>query len=115
MPENQTPALIDEDDITDIEESDSAEADGPGQEAANGDRRSPAMSPARDYMDVAMFGLMGPAESPGTSNNQTPGHRTMLGTERYRDTRFGDVPMVQWGSPSVDLGTGTPASFPRRW
>ena len=136
LPENQQPvpqpvpqpqALIDEDDITDIEEDDSAELDvdadldfgiAPGRRAA----RSPAarmgrdessLSPARNYMDVAMFGLMGPSESPGTA--QTPGHRTMLGTERYRDTRFGDVPMVQWGSPSVDLGTGTPASFPRRW
>lgn len=71
-----------------------------------------SVSPARDYMDVAMYGLLGPSESPGST--QTPGHRTLLGTERYRDTRFGDVPVVHWGSPSVDLGSGTPASFPRR-
>lgn len=128
-PENQKPVrqpqtLIDEDDITDIEEDDSAELDANldfGLNTAKRNRtRSPAgkreespLSPARNYMDVAMFGLMGPSESPGVT--QTPGHRTMLGTERYRDTRFGDVPMVQWGSPSVDLGTGTPASVPRRW
>jgi len=36
------------------------------------------------------------------------GHRTLLGTERWRDTRFDDVPVVQWSTPRVDLGPGTP-------
>lgn len=32
----------------------------------------------------------------------TPGHRTMLGTESYRDTRFGDLPvMMAWGTPEM--------------
>lgn len=32
----------------------------------------------------------------------TPGHRTMLGTESYRDTRFGDQPMtMSWGTPEM--------------
>lgn len=32
----------------------------------------------------------------------TPGHRTMLGTESYRDTRFGDLPvMMGWGTPEM--------------
>ncbi|KAI9634484.1 uncharacterized protein MKK02DRAFT_38014 [Dioszegia hungarica] len=32
----------------------------------------------------------------------TPGHRTMLGTEAYRDTRFGDLPvMMSWGTPEM--------------
>lgn len=83
---------------------------GTGQEQPQVLKRS--VSPARDYMDVAMYGLLGPTESP--SSTQTPGHRTLLGTERYRDTRFGDVPVVDWGSPSVDLGSGTPASYPKR-
>ncbi|WWD15606.1 hypothetical protein CI109_100028 [Kwoniella shandongensis] len=39
----------------------------------------------------------------------TPGHRTMLGTERYNDTRFGDIPVGMWESPKVDLsGPETP-------
>ena len=60
-------------------------------------------SPAREYMEVALRGLNNPNESP--SALATPGHRTMLGTERYRDTRFGDVPMPApaWPSPRVDL------------
>lgn len=65
------------------------------------------VSPLMDYMDVATYGLLG-TDSLGQMN--TPNHRTLLGTERYRDTRFGDVPMVSWGSPSVDLGPNTPAS-----
>lgn len=66
------------------------------------------VSPLMDYMDVATYGLLGTRQSPGQMS--TPSHRTLLGTERYRDTRFGDVPMVSWGSPSVDLGPNTPAS-----
>ncbi|ODO12065.1 hypothetical protein I350_00850 [Cryptococcus amylolentus CBS 6273] len=39
----------------------------------------------------------------------TPGQRTLLGTERYNDTRFGDMPVGFWAQPGVDLGTpGTP-------
>ncbi|KAK8870100.1 hypothetical protein IAR55_000670 [Kwoniella newhampshirensis] len=39
----------------------------------------------------------------------TPAHRTMLGTERYNDTRFGDIPVGMWESPKVDLsGPETP-------
>ena len=70
-------------------------------------------SPARDYMNVALHGLRNDTESP--SAQATPGHRTMLGTERYRDTRFGDVPVFQWGTPSVDLGPGTPGQAQREW
>lgn len=67
-------------------------------------------SPAKEYMSVALHGLPMPSgESPGMM--ATPGHRTMLGTERYRDTRFGDVPVVQWSTPGVDLfGSSTPRS-----
>ena len=70
-------------------------------------RRTRSPGPARAYMNVALHGLIG-AESPSTL--ATPGHRTMLGTERYRDTRFSDVPDVQWGTPSVDLGPNTPVT-----
>ncbi|ORX34139.1 hypothetical protein BD324DRAFT_636829 [Kockovaella imperatae] len=71
-------------------------------------------SPAQDYMEVALqtndpalkASHIGPDISP--SAYATPSHRTMLGTETYRDTRFGDVPVMSWGTPSVDLGTGTP-------
>ncbi|WVQ85717.1 hypothetical protein IAT38_007883 [Cryptococcus sp. DSM 104549] len=35
----------------------------------------------------------------------TPGHRTLLGTERYNDTRFGDIPIGVWGQGRVDLET----------
>lgn len=70
-------------------------------------RNRTSSSPARDYMSVALHGLNNPSDSP--SAQATPGHRTMLGTERYRDTRFGDVPVFQWGTPSVDLGPRTPS------
>jgi hypothetical protein len=76
-------------------------------------------SPGREYMEVALHGLPegeGGAEAdsrvggmggtPGSGRG--PGSRTLLGTERWRDTRFGDVPVVQWGTPRVDLGPGTP-------
>lgn len=46
-----------------------------------------------------------------TMDMETPGHRTMLGTETYRDTRFGDVPVVEWGTPNIDLGPNTPGSI----
>ena len=68
-------------------------------------------SPSRDYMKVALHGLHDLADSP--SAQATPGHRTMLGTERYRDTRFGDIPVFQWGTPSVDLGPTTPGQGQR--
>jgi hypothetical protein len=55
-------------------------------------------SPRREYMDIALNGLTG--ESP--SAMATPSSRTLLGTERYRDTRFGDEPFVAWSLPSVD-------------
>ena len=74
-------------------------------------RHRPSSSPARDYMDVALHGFPDTADSP--SGQATPGHRTMLGTERYRDTRFGDVPVFQWGTPSVDLGPLTPSQAQR--
>ncbi|OXH15949.1 hypothetical protein C370_01534 [Cryptococcus neoformans A1-35-8] len=35
----------------------------------------------------------------------TPGHRTLLGTERYNDTRFGDIPVGMWAQPKIDFGT----------
>ncbi|KIR30620.1 hypothetical protein I309_00758 [Cryptococcus deuterogattii LA55] len=35
----------------------------------------------------------------------TPGHRTLLGTERYNDTRFGDIPVGMWAQPNNDFGT----------
>ncbi|WVO13062.1 hypothetical protein L204_100672 [Cryptococcus depauperatus] len=39
----------------------------------------------------------------------TPGQRTLLGTERYNDTRFGDIPVGMWAQPKIDFGTpGTP-------
>ncbi|WVQ71279.1 hypothetical protein IAR50_000805 [Cryptococcus sp. DSM 104548] len=39
----------------------------------------------------------------------TPGQRTLLGTERYNDTRFGDMPVEFWAQAGADLGTpGTP-------
>jgi hypothetical protein len=80
-------------------------------------------SPSREYMQVALHGLPQPAEEvkggggDGTPSRSamgmgmglvTPGHRTLLGTERWRDTRFGDVDVIQWGTPRVDLGPGTP-------
>jgi hypothetical protein len=68
-----------------------------------GPRSRQSSAPAREYMDVALHGLPMQADSP--SALATPGHRTILGTERYRDTRFGDVPVLNWGSPSVDFGT----------
>ncbi|RXK35540.1 hypothetical protein M231_07219 [Tremella mesenterica] len=68
-------------------------------------------SPAREYMEVALRGLMNPQDSP--SALATPGHRTMLGTERYRDSRFGDVPMAEWASPGMDV-LSTPGSGPFR-
>jgi hypothetical protein len=75
---------------------------GPG-----GPRPRQTSTPAREYMDVALHGLSNPADSP--SALATPSHRTILGTERYRDTRFGDIPVMAWGgSPSVDFGSGTP-------
>lgn len=80
-------------------------------------RHRQSSSPAREYMDVALHGLApNPQDSP--SAMATPGHRTMLGTERYRDTRFGDIPMMQWESPNIDLGPATPAGGggpPGRW
>jgi hypothetical protein len=72
-----------------------------------GARPRQTSTPAREYMDVALHGLPNPVESP--SGFITPGHRTILGTERYRDTRFGDIPSLSWGSPSVDFGSATPA------
>jgi hypothetical protein len=72
-----------------------------------GPRPRQTSTPAREYMDVALHGLPNPVESP--SSFITPGHRTILGTERYRDTRFGDIPSLSWGSPSVDFGSATPA------
>lgn len=72
-----------------------------------GPRPRQTSTPAREYMDVALHGLPNPIESP--SGFITPGHRTILGTERYRDTRFGDIPSLSWGSPSVDFGSATPA------
>ncbi|KAL1405188.1 hypothetical protein Q8F55_008813 [Vanrija albida] len=66
----------------------------------------PFVSPGREYMDVALNGLSNPNDSP--SALATPTSRTMLGTERYRDTRFGDEPVVPWDTPTVDFGRATP-------
>lgn len=76
-----------------------------------GPRPRQTSTPAREYMDVALHGLPNPVESP--SGFITPGHRTILGTERYRDTRFGDIPTLAWGSPNVDFGSATPQAFQR--
>ena len=84
-----------------------------GRRSGPPSRHRPSSSPARDYMDVALHGFPDTADSP--SGHATPGHRTMLGTERYRDTRFGDVPVFQWGTPSVDLGPLTPSQAQREW
>lgn len=65
-----------------------------------------AFSPAREYMNIALNGLTNPSDSP--SAFATPSSRTMLGTERFRDTRFADEPVVPWASPKVDLGPDTP-------
>ncbi|WOO85723.1 uncharacterized protein LOC62_07G009217 [Vanrija pseudolonga] len=67
----------------------------------------PFVSPGREYMDVALNGLSNPNDSP--SALATPSSRTMLGTERYRDTRFGDEPVVPWDTPTVDFGRATPS------
>lgn len=65
------------------------------------------MSPAREYMDVALNGLAEHCEPSGTVH--MPSVRTLLGTERYRDTRFGDEPIIPWGTPTiVDFGPSTP-------
>lgn len=63
-------------------------------------------SPAREYMNIALNGLSNPNDSP--SALATPSTRTMLGTERFRDTRFADEPVVSWTSPRVDFGQETP-------
>ena len=67
-------------------------------------------SPSRKYLEIATYGLESAKDASGATQSPsafaTPGHRTMLGTETYRDTRFGDVPVMSWGTPSVDLGTG---------
>lgn len=63
-------------------------------------------SPAREYMNIALNGLTNPNDSP--SALATPSSRTMLGTERFRDTRFADEPIISWGSPKVDFGPETP-------
>lgn len=74
-------------------------------------RQSP--DPAREYMEVALHGLSNTSDSP--SAQATPSHRTLLGTERYRDTRFGDIPMMSWGTPGgMDFGPGTPQVDPHR-
>lgn len=75
-----------------------------------------------DYMDIALNGLPSltsnvnrhqnsPGDggglgggSAGSDLTFTPGPRTLLGTERYRDTRFGDLDLGSWASPRVDLG-----------
>lgn len=65
------------------------------------------LSPAREYMDVALNGLAGRCKSSNVF--PIPSVRTLLGTERYRDTRFGDEPIVPWGTPTVvDFGPPTP-------
>lgn len=75
-------------------------------------RGQASSSPSREYMEIAMHGLeSAPRNTSGQTDQSpsafaTPGHRTMLGTETYRDTRFGDVPVMSWGTPSVDLGSG---------
>lgn len=69
-------------------------------------RMRKASTPAREYMEVALHGLGGASDSPRAQ--VTPSHRTILGTERYRDTRFGDIPVLSWGSPGVDFGPATP-------
>lgn len=75
------------------------------REAQSGSTSAVNSSPAREYMDVALNGLAGSCKS----SSAYPSVRTMLGTERYRDTRFGDEPIVSWGSPSIiDFGPPTP-------
>lgn len=64
----------------------------------------PVSSPGREYMDIALNGLSNPNDT-----MVTPNSRTMLGTERYHDTRFGDEPVVPWASPTVDFGPATPS------
>lgn len=64
-------------------------------------------SPGREYMRIALNGLSNPSDI-----IVTPNSRTMLGTERYRDTRFGDEPDMMWASPSgrsIDFGPPTPS------
>lgn len=70
------------------------------------DHEHKAFSPAREYMNIALNGLTNPNDSP--SALATPSSRTMLGTERFRDTRFADEPEVAWTSPKVDFGPDTP-------
>lgn len=78
-----------------------------GTSTAGTSRARKASTPAREYMEVALHGL-GVTSDSSRSQTQTPSHRTILGTERYRDTRFGDIPVVAWGSPGVDFGPATP-------
>lgn len=75
-------------------------------------RMRQSSDPAREYMEVALHGLSSHTDSPSVM--ATPSHRTVLGTERYRDTRFGDLPMMSWGSPTVDLGPSTPQVITNR-
>ena len=58
-------------------------------------------SPSRDFMDIALHGFAD--ESPSAQAPHTPAHRTLLGTERYNDTKYGDVPLVSWGTPGEGM------------
>jgi hypothetical protein len=64
-----------------------------------------APSPRREYLDVALNGL-----NDSATVMATPNSRTIMGTERYRDTRFGDEPFVAWTSPTLDCGPPTPTN-----
>lgn len=61
--------------------------------------------PQRAYMDIALNGF---AEDYSPSALATPNSRTMLGTERFRDNRFADEPMISWPSPKLEYGPETP-------
>lgn len=83
---------------------------GAGTEAERGTSRSRSRSvrsssPSRDFMDIALHGYTD--ESPSARPPHTPAHRTLLGTERYRDNKYGDLPFFSLATPGegeMDFG-----------
>ncbi|BEI94925.1 uncharacterized protein CcaverHIS019_0705060 [Cutaneotrichosporon cavernicola] len=69
-------------------------------------RPTAPFDPQRMYMDIALNGF---ADDYSPSAQATPSSRTMLGTERFRDNRFADEPLVSWPSPKLDCGPNTPS------